>query len=80
MLMTVFMKMGTVRITETSKIVRFVPVINALTQLDSFDSLDFDLVYLNFAGNIIFTSNFHCKLYDEQNIQVLPTNLFFPDT
>lgn len=75
--MTVSMKIGTIRITETSKIVRFVPAINALTQLDSFDSLDFDLVYLNSAGNIIFTSNFHCRLYDEQNMKVLPTNLFF---
>ena len=44
-LMTVSMKMGTIRITETSKIVRFVPVINALIQFDSFDNLDFDLTW-----------------------------------
>ena len=43
--MTVSMKMGTIRITETSKIVRFVPVINALMQFDSFDNLDFDLTW-----------------------------------
>lgn len=62
-LLTVSVKMGTTGITETSKIGIFVPVISALTQCDSFGNLDFDLVYLNSAGNIIFTSNFHCKLY-----------------